>query len=37
MFAFKTWGFMHTNYRRPLATLSHTISLVIVLHFCKIG
>ena len=26
---------MHTDYRRPIATLSDTISLVIVLHFYK--
>ena len=30
---FKTWRIMHTDYRRPLATFSKTISTVIALHF----
>ncbi len=30
---FKTWRIMHTDYRRPLATFSTTISTVIALHF----
>jgi DDE superfamily endonuclease len=30
---FKTWRIMHTDYRRPLATFSETISTVIALHF----
>jgi len=30
---FKTWRIMHTDYRRPLATFSETISAVIALHF----
>lgn len=30
---FKTWRIMHTDYRRPLATFSTTISAVIALHF----
>jgi hypothetical protein len=34
---FKTWRIMHTDYRRPLATFSTTISSVIALHFYKIA
>ena len=30
---FKTWRIMHTDYRRPLATFTVTISPVIALHF----
>ena len=30
---FKTWRIMHTDYRRPIATFSTTISAVIALHF----
>ena len=30
---FKTWRIMHTDYRRPLATFTVTISTVIALHF----
>ncbi len=30
---FKTWRIMHTDYRRPLATFTTTISAVIALHF----
>lgn len=30
---FKTWRIMHTDYRRPLATFTTTISTVIALHF----
>src|SRR6266851_4382503 len=30
---FKTWRIMHTDYRRPLATFSETISVVVALHF----
>ena len=30
---FKTWRIMHTDYRRPLATFTATISTVIALHF----
>jgi hypothetical protein len=30
---FKTWRIMHTDYRRPLATFSETISAVVALHF----
>jgi hypothetical protein len=30
---FKTWRIMHTDYRRPLATFSSTISAVIGLYF----
>jgi hypothetical protein len=30
---FKTWRIMHTDYRRPLATFTTTISTVISLHF----
>ncbi len=34
---FKTWRIMHTDYRRPLATFTITISTVIIPHFYKIG
>jgi hypothetical protein len=30
---FKTWRIMHTDYRRPLATFTTTISTVIALQF----
>jgi hypothetical protein len=30
---FKTWRIVHTDYRRPLATFTTTISAVIALHF----
>ena len=30
---FKTWRIMHTDYRRPIATFTETISTVIALHF----
>ena len=30
---FKTWRVLHTDYRRPLATFTTTISTVIALHF----
>ena len=30
---FKTWRIMHTDYRRPIATFTTTISAVIALHF----
>jgi hypothetical protein len=30
---FKAWRIMHTDYRRPLATFTTTISTVIALHF----
>jgi alkylated DNA repair dioxygenase AlkB len=30
---FKTWRIMHTDYRRPLATFTTTISAVVALHF----
>lgn len=30
---FKTWRIMHTDYRRPLATFTETISAVVALHF----
>ncbi|MGZ4623972.1 MAG: transposase family protein [Blastococcus sp.] len=33
---FKTWRILHTDYRRPLATSTTTISTVIALHFYKI-
>ena len=33
---FKTWRILHTDYRRPLATFTTTISTVIALHFYKI-
>ena len=32
---FKTWRIMHTDYRRPLATFTTTISAVIGLHFWR--
>lgn len=31
----KTWRILHTDYRRPLATFSETISAVIGLHFYR--
>ena len=34
---FKTWRILHTDYRRPLATFTTTISTVIALHFYKIS
>ena len=34
---FKTWRAIHTEYRRPLATFTATISTVIALHFYKIS
>jgi DDE superfamily endonuclease/Helix-turn-helix of DDE superfamily endonuclease len=34
---FKTWRIMHTDYRRPLATFTATISAVIGLHFYATG
>jgi hypothetical protein len=34
---FKTWRIMHTDYRRPLATFTTTISTVIALHFYAIA
>ena len=34
---FKTWRILHTDYRRPLATFTATISTVIALHFYKIS
>ena len=34
---FKTWRVLHTEYRRPLATFTATISTVIALHFYKIS
>jgi hypothetical protein len=34
---FKTWHIMHTDYRRPLATFTTTISTVIALHFYAIA
>jgi DDE superfamily endonuclease/Helix-turn-helix of DDE superfamily endonuclease len=34
---FKTWRIMHTDYRRPLATFTTTISAVIGLHFYTTG
>lgn len=33
----KTWRILHTDYRRPLATFTETISTVIALHFYKIS
>jgi hypothetical protein len=30
---FKTWRVLHTDYRRPLATFTETISAVVALHF----
>jgi len=33
----KTWRVLHTDYRRPLATFTATISTVIALHFYKIS
>jgi hypothetical protein len=34
---FKTWRILHTDYRRPLATFSTTISTVVGLHFFAIS
>ena len=34
---FKTWRIMHTDYRRPLATFTGTISTVIALHFYSLA
>jgi len=34
---FKTWRIMHTDYRRPIATFTETISTVIALHFYKLA
>jgi hypothetical protein len=34
---FKTWRIMHTDYRRPLATFTTTISAIIALHFYTTG
>ena len=34
---FKTWRIMHTDYRRPLATFTTTISTVIALHFYAVS
>ena len=33
----KTWRILHTDYRRPLATFTTTISTVIALHFYAIN
>jgi len=33
----KTWRILHTDYRRPLATFTETISCVIGLHFYRIA
>jgi hypothetical protein len=33
----KTWRVLHTDYRRPLATFTTTISTVIALHFYAIS
>ena len=33
----KTWRILHTDYRRPLATFTTTISTVIALHFYSIS
>jgi hypothetical protein len=33
----KTWRILHTDYRRPLATFTTTISTVIALHFYAIS
>lgn len=33
----KTWRILHTDYRRPLATFTTTISTVIALHFFAIS
>lgn len=32
---FKTWRILHTDYRRPLATFTTTISTVVALHFYR--
>ncbi|WP_420710040.1 hypothetical protein [Streptomyces sp. NRRL B-1347] len=34
---FKTWRILHTDYRRPIATFTQTISTVIALHFYKLA
>jgi DDE superfamily endonuclease/Helix-turn-helix of DDE superfamily endonuclease len=34
---FKTWRIMHTDYRRPLATFSQTISVVVGLYFYRMN
>ena len=34
---FKNWRIMHTDYRRPLCTFAQTISIVIGLHFYRMG
>jgi DDE superfamily endonuclease/Helix-turn-helix of DDE superfamily endonuclease len=34
---FKTWRILHTDYRRPLATFSETITTIIALHFYKLA
>jgi DDE superfamily endonuclease len=34
---FKTWRIMHTDYRRPLATLPQTISAAVALHFYAVA
>ena len=33
----KTWRILHTDYRRPLATFTQTISTVIALHFYQLS
>jgi hypothetical protein len=33
----KTWRILHTDYRRPLKTFAETISVVIGLHFYRMG
>ena len=33
----KTWRILHTDYRRPFATFTETISTVIALHFYKLS
>ncbi len=34
---FKTWGIMHTDYRRPIGTFDTTISAVVGLHFYRMA
>ena len=34
---FKTWRILHTDYRRPIATVTETISTVVALHFYAYG
>ena len=34
---FKTWRILHTDYRRPIATFTETISTVVALHFYAYG